>query len=185
MKVFISPGHGGKDNGAVWGEKYDYVEEDDLNLIISFLLRYELLLAGHKVKMAREKDEAVSLSKRCNMANKWRADIFISIHADAFHNTTVKGISVHIHPNVYADSLILGTWIQSKLTFAFIDHTDRGVKKSNFQVLRDTDMPAVLVECEFLSNPDTRRFLKEPENQIILAKAISGGIEKYSGIKEV
>jgi len=179
MKVFVSPGHGGADNGAAWGEKYDYVEEDDLNLIISFLLRYELLLAGHKVKMAREKDEKVSLAKRCSMANKWRADIFVSVHADAFHKITAKGISTHIHKNTYAASLILGTWIQSSLTVAFADHTNRGVKKSNFYVLRETAMPAVLVECEFLSNPSTRRFLKEPENQLGLAQAIAAGIQKY------
>ena len=183
MKVFISPGHGGEDNGAAWGEKYDYVEEDDLNLIISFLLRYELLLAGYEIKMARETDTYVSLSERCETANIWRADIVVSIHADAFHKVTAKGISTHVHPKCSTDSLVLGTWIHSKLIENFMDHTDRGVKKSNFQILRDTNMPAVLVECEFLSNLLTRRFLKEPENQIRLARAIAEGIEKYNIVR--
>jgi len=184
MKIFIDSGHGGRDNGAVWGKKHDYIEEDDLNLIISFLLRYELLLAGHKVKMAREEDKYVSLAERCKMANKWRADIFVSIHADAFHNITAKGMSTHIYTECSSETLWLGTWIHSKLILNFVDHTDRGVKKSNFYVLRNTTMPAVLVECEFISNPETRRFLKEPENQIKIAEAVAQGIEKYNKMRE-
>ena len=183
MRIFIDPGHGGEDNGAAWGEKYDYVEEDDLNLIISFLLRYELLLAGYDVKLSRETDMPVSLSKRCKMANAWDADIFISIHADAFHNVTAKGISTHIYRNSSAETLILATWVHSKLITNFMDNTDRGIRKSDFYVLRKTNMPAILVECEFLSNLLMRRFLKEPENQIRIAKAIAEGVEKYNTVR--
>ena len=178
FKIFIDPGHGGNDNGAAWGEKYDYLEEDDLNLIIAFLLRCELLLAGFDVRLSREKDEPVTLGRRVAMANYWAADVFVSIHADAFHTITSKGISTHIYPYASQKSLLLGTWIQSELIKRFMDHTDRGVKKSNFYVLHHTTMPAVLVECEFISNPETRRFLKEPENQLALAKAIGAGVRK-------
>lgn len=180
FRIFIDAGHGGpSDNGASWGEKFDYVEEDDLNLIIAFLLRYELLLADFDVRMSREKDEPVTLGRRVALANYWPADIFVSIHADAFHNITAKGISTHIYTYPSQKSLILAAWIQGGLIKKFIDHTDRGVKKSNFYVLHHTAMPAVLVECEFISNPETRRFLKEPENQIALAQAIGQGIKKY------
>jgi len=177
-KVFIDPGHGGNDNGAAWGEKFDYLEEDDLNLIIAFLLRYELLLNGFDVRLSREKDEPVTLGRRVALANYWPADIFVSIHADAFHNITAKGISTHIYTHASQESLILAAWIQTGLIKKFMDHTNRGVKKSNFYVLRHTNMPAVLVECEFISNPETRRFLKEPENQLALAQAIGKGIQK-------
>lgn len=178
FKVFVDPGHGGSDNGAAWGERYDYLEEDDLNLIIAFLLRYELLLSGFDVRMSRERDEPVTLGRRVALANYWGADVFVSIHADAFHNITAKGISTHIYTYGSQESLILATWIQTEITKKFMDHTNRGTKKSNFYVLHHTDMPAVLVECEFLSNPETRRFLKEPENQIALARAIGAGIKK-------
>lgn len=178
IKIFIDPGHGGNDNGAAWGEKYDYVEEDDLNLIISFLLRCELQLAGFEVKMSREKDEPVTLGRRVALANYWGADVFVSIHADAFHRITAKGISTHIYTHASQESLILATWIQTELTKKFMDHTNRRTRKSNFYVLHHTAMPAVLVECEFISNPETRRFLKEPENQLALAQAIGGGIKK-------
>jgi len=177
-KVFIDPGHGGSDNGAAWGEKYDYLEEDDLNLSISFLLRYELLLNGLDVRLSREKDEPVTLGRRVVLANYWGADVFVSIHADAFHQITAKGISTHIYTHASQESLVLATWIQTELTKKFMDHTNRRTKKSNFYVLRHTAMPAVLVECEFISNPETRRFLKEPEHQIALAKAIGTGIRK-------
>ena len=179
FKVFLDPGHGGSDNGAAWGEKFDYVEEDDLNLIIAFLLRYELLLSGFEVKMSREKDEPATLGRRVAMANYWPADVFVSIHADAFHNITAKGISTHIYKFCSQESLILAAWIQGGLIKKFIDHTNRGVKKSTFYVLHYSNMPAVLVESEFISNPETRRFLKEPENQIEIARAIGNGIKKY------
>jgi len=179
FKVFVDPGHGGPDNGAAWGEKYDYVEEDDLNLNIGFLLRYDLLLSGFEVRMSRESDEPVPLERRVAMANYWGADVFISIHADAFHNITAKGITTHIYMHGSQNSLILATWIQAGLIKKFIDHTNRKVKRSNFFVLHYTTMPAALVECEFISNPETRRFLKEPENQLALAQAIGGGVKKY------
>jgi len=179
-KVFIDAGHGGEDNGAAWGGKYDYLEEDDLNLAVSFLLRCELLLAGFEVRLSREEDVFVSLADRTRMANAWAADLYVSVHADAFHKETAKGISTHIYPHCSPDTKLLATWVQSELIKRFPGHTNRGIKKSNFHVLRETMMPAVLVECEFISNPSTRRFLKEPANQLGLARAIGRGINAYS-----
>ena len=179
MLICIDAGHGGKDNGAQWGDKYDYVEEDDLNLIISFLLRYELLFAGHTTQLTREKDKLVALRDRVLIANNMNADLFLSIHADAFHNTTAKGITTHVYPNCSKSTRSFAERIQSELIKSFPSHTNRGVKESNFYVLRKTKMPAILIECEFLSNPKTRRFLKEPENQLAIAQAITEGIDKY------
>jgi N-acetylmuramoyl-L-alanine amidase len=172
-KIIIDPGHGGKDNGAVWG----YAEEDDINLIVSFLLRCELRNNYHDhIVMSREKDEFVDLSDRVLLANFNHADLFVSIHCDAYHNTTTKGISTHIHPDAEEDTLEIATDIQEALIDEFPDHVNRGIRFSNFYVLRKTQMPAVLIECEFLSNPDMRRFLREPENQLALAQAIAKGI---------
>lgn len=180
IKILADPGHGGDDNGAAWGDKYDYVEEDDLNLIIGFLLRCELQHHGFAVRLSREKDVAVSLADRCALANDWGADIFISIHADAFHNTTASGISTHIYKHsVNVDTYRLGSIIHESMANRLQGHLNRGVQRSNFHVLRKTAMPAVLVEAEFISNPNTRRFLKEPENQLTIAQAISKGVVKY------
>jgi len=180
-KVMIDPGHGGWDNGAAWGGKYDYLEEDDLNLIISFLLRYELRCEyrNFSIEMTREKDEDKSLIDRVLQANDWGANAFVSIHADAFHNETASGISVHVRQSYSKDGILLADKVHRALMRKFAGHTNRGIKRSDFYVLRRTRMPAVLVECEFISNPDTRRFLKEPENQIALARAIASGVNGY------
>lgn len=171
-KITIDPGHGGDDNGAVWG----YTEEDDINLIIAFLLRCELEKRFLEVELTRERDEAISLSDRVLEANIIKADLFISIHCDAFHNTTVSGMSSHIYTHAGPITELIAEGIQKSLIAYFPDHRNRGIKRSNFYVLRKTRMPAVLIETEFLSNPDTRRFLKEPENQLGIARAIAKGI---------
>lgn len=169
--IVVDPGHGGDDNGAVWG----HAEEDDINLNVSFHLRCELEKHGNMVIMTRTKDKYISLAERVEIANKAKADYFISIHCDAFHKITAKGMSVHVHPNHSDEAFNLANWIRITMATEFKDHVSRGVKKSNFYVLRETKMPAILVECEFLSNPETRNFLREPENQLALARAITRG----------
>lgn len=171
MKVMLDPGHGGNDNGAAWG----YAEEDDINLSISYLLRFILEKRGIKVYATRERDVFVSLAERCRMTNVIPANLFISIHCDAFHKETASGMSIHIHPNAGEATRKAAANIHRSLRRRFPQNKDRGIVESNFQVLRDTKMPAVLVECEFISNPETRKFLREPENQLALAYAIAEG----------
>ena len=132
MKVFIDPGHGGEDNGAAWGAKYDYVEEDDLNLIVSVLLQYELLLAGFETRLSRVTDRFLSLADRTEKANAWGADSYISIHADAFHNKTAKGISTHIYPHCSPDTKHLAVWIQNRMGFTRFTRTVMRRRKSKF-----------------------------------------------------
>ncbi len=116
------------------------------------------------------------LIARTYLANRIRADMFVSIHCDAFHKTTAKGMSVHVHPESSDAAVDLAASITAKMSDRFPDHRNRGVKASNFHVLRETNMPAVLIECEFISNTETRKFLREPENQLGLARAIAEGI---------
>ncbi len=117
-------------------------------------------------------DIFIPLIARTNFANEMNADLFVSIHCDAFHNTTSNGMSVHVHPECSLATNDIAKRICMMLAERFPDHRNRGVKESNFHVLRETKMPAVLVECEFLSNPEARRFLREPENQLGLARTI-------------
>lgn len=170
--VMIDPGHGGDDNGAAWG----FDEEDDINLAVAYYLRLSLLLKRFRAPLTRDADVAVSLRERSNKANLYHPDLFISIHCDAFHQTTAHGMTVHISPYAGAESQFYAGRISSALGAAFQNHRNRGVKQSNFHVLRETMCPAVLVECEFLSNPETRRFLHEPENQLGIAAAIAGAL---------
>ena len=173
-KICIDPGHGGADNGAAWG----HAEEDDINLSVAYLLRCELEKRGVEVVMTREADVYVALADRCMMANQAGVDFFVSIHCDAFHNETASGISTHVFRGASDVSMALADRVQTALLKRFPDHLNRGVKLAGFYVLRHTLMPAVLVECEFISNPETRRFLREPENQLAIARAVAEGIRK-------
>ena len=172
MKIMIDPGHGGSDNGASYG----FVDEDDIALSVAFLLRCELEKRGVEVFMTREWDIDVSLGDRCRMANHAEADLFVSVHCDAWHKKAVSGISTHVFRNAGRVSMNLATRVQGALMARFPDHINRGVKPAGFYVLKHTDMPAILVECEFVSNPETYRFLREPENQLAIARAITEGV---------
>jgi N-acetylmuramoyl-L-alanine amidase len=174
-RVYIDPGHGGLDNGASYG----YVDEDETNLNIGYLLDYEFKASGIITFMTREKDEYVSLQQRSLLANIKQVDAFISIHCDAWHSETSSGMTVHISPKASTGAETLAKAIVVQLSIQFPGHKQRGIKKSNFHVLNATKMPAVLVECEFLSNPDTRKFLKKPENQKRLAQTIHRGALNY------
>jgi len=171
--ICIDPGHGGIDNGAAYG----YAEEDDINLAVAHFLRCVLELSGHETIMTRNADIYVPLKNRCVIANTFNADIFISIHCDAWHRKTTSGISTHVYRGASHITDIYAAKIHHSLMERFPDHTNRGVRLSNFHVLRMTIMPAVLVECEFISNPDMRKFLLDPENQFAIALAIARGIE--------
>jgi N-acetylmuramoyl-L-alanine amidase len=172
--ICIDPGHGGLDNGAAYG----YAEEDDINLSVAYLLRCALERDGHEIIMTREADMYVSLENRCALANTFGADIFISIHCDAWHKETTKGISTHMWRGANYITEGIATPIHRALLERFPTHVNRGLKLSDFCVLHHTKMPAVLVECEFISNPDMRKFLLEPENQFAIANAIAKGIEE-------
>jgi N-acetylmuramoyl-L-alanine amidase len=173
-RICIDPGHGGDDNGAAWG----HAEEDDINLGVAFLLRCELEKRGKDVVMTREKDAEVSLEDRCKFANGEAADLFVSIHCDAWHQETVSGISTYMYRGGNYLSEGVARSVHRALTDRFPKHVNRGIKPSGFFVLKRTIMPAILVECEFISHPDQRRFLKEPENQLAIARAIARGIVK-------
>jgi len=177
-KIFLDPGHGGRDNGAVWG----YVAEDDLNLEIADYVKELLENISFEVIMSRVEDRFVGLSQRVRMANRAKAHLFVSIHCDAFHNITASGMSVHIYNRTKVSS-IPANCINDEFIKAFPNHKQRGVKRSNFHVLRETRMPAVLLECEFISNPETREWLVKWKNQLALAEAVVTGIEQWFNIK--
>jgi N-acetylmuramoyl-L-alanine amidase len=169
--IVIDPGHGGADCGAVWG----YTQEDDLNLAIAGDLAQSLSYMGSQVVMTRRDDVTVTLHDRVRVANILDARAFISIHCDAFHNTTASGMSVHICPGSKKGRALADHVCQCLLS-AFPGHYHRGIIESDFYVLKHTRMPAVLVECEFLSNPTTRNFLRDPGHQSELAIAIARGV---------
>lgn len=180
-KIFLDPGHGGKDPGAVGpnGSK-----ESDVTLSVSKLLKDKLERIGATIFMSRDSDEYVSISRRVSMANSSKANIFVSVHCNAY-NDTAKGVETLYYQTSSAGKKLAGL-IQSELVSS-TNSVDRGIKAdkslsrfpNGLPVLRDTVMPAVLVELEFISNPTYEKILTNPRWQEIYADAIVQGILSY------
>jgi len=180
--IVIDAGHGGWDPGKV-GE--GNVLEKEINLQIAKKLQAYLEQGGSYVLMTRIEDEALSTKKtwdmnlRKGLANTNNADLFISIHQNSFPNSNVKGAQVFYY-NQSDKSKDLAVSIQKELK-DFVDYSNKLEAKSNenYYVLKQTKMPAVIVECGFLTNPRQRMNLINEDYQDRIAWAIYMGIVKY------
>jgi len=176
--IAVDPGHGGSDPGAVGPSGYT---EKECALDIGIRLRDLLEASNADVVMTREGDYDVSLQERCDIANNAGADIFVSIHNNAFDGT-VKGIESFYYEELPPDSEAaqLTTLLQEEL-IAEIDSPDRGVKTANFYVLRNTWMPASLTENMFIDNPEEEAKLMDPSVRQRIAEAHYRAICDYFG----
>lgn len=180
--ILIDPGHGGWDPGKV-GDR-DTLEKD-INLQISKKLQAYLEQGGSYVMMTRAEDEALSSTKTWDMnlrkalANSSKADLFISIHQNSFPQSSVKGAQVFYY-NESNRSKELAQYIQKELR-DFVDSSNKFEAKSNtnYYVLKQTVMPAVIVECGFLTNPSQKANLENDNYQEKIAWAIYMGIVRY------
>lgn len=183
-KIYIDPGHNptGADTGATgYGHK-----EQDITVEIGQRL-YDLLVKnGHTVWMSRyQKTDGIgdgslngSLQARANDANQKGAELFVSIHCNAA-NTKAFGCETYSFPNS-VQGRKLAACIQNYLP-ALTGRFDRGIKEANFAVLRNTNMPAVLVETAFIDNYDDSVYLASAAGQQAEAEAIARGICDYLG----
>lgn len=173
LLVVLDPGHGGKDPGAVG---IGGLQEKHVVLPISHHVRKTLESNGLQVKMTRWDDRFISLSGRTEMANRLNADLFISIHANAISMSRpdVNGAETFYYSNGRA----LAQAIQRSI-IANMNMRDRGVKKANFYVLRNSAMPAVLVEVGFVTGREDAPRLANPNFRKRMADAIAEGILQY------
>lgn len=149
-KIFVDPGHGGTDSGAVGPTG---LREKDVNLRVATVLRNALVeYGGATVRMSRTGDQTVSLTARTNNANAWGADRYISVHHNASSTASVNGTETYSHPQGSAASHDLRNKVHAQL-IAWGGLTNRGVKTANFHVLRESTMPAILTEASFITNP--------------------------------
>jgi N-acetylmuramoyl-L-alanine amidase len=179
MKICIDPGHGGSDPGAI-GKSPFRVEEKQVNLAVGLLLEAQLEGMGHWVILTRRGDRALGLAARADFANRLGADLFVSLHSNAAGAPETQGFEIFAFPGAATGTAIAARVLQSLAT-AFPAHRNRGVKEADFAVLRLTDMPAILVELEFLTNPVQLSFLADPANQMLLASALADGIDRCAG----
>jgi N-acetylmuramoyl-L-alanine amidase len=174
MKICIDPGHGGNDSGAVGPSG---LTESSVVLTISRKVSEKLAaLANVETLMTRSSNVFVELGKRCEIANEWGADYFVSIHLNSDGPTAVGIETLYTSTSGKA----LATPIQEAMVAATGD-TDRGLKeRDDLYVLNGTNMPAALAEAGFISHPTTESKLKTKEYQELLASAIVSGITKVS-----
>jgi len=179
--ILIDPGHGGWDPGKVSGK----TEEKNINLEIATILQRFLEQADATVFMTRVDDSDLAQTKSSDMhsrkliANTSEADIFISIHQNSYPSSNVHGAQV-FYFNSSDNSRRLAESIQREIK-AFLDPKNKfdAKENSNYYVLKQTSMPAVIVECGFLTNPGEKHQLSTPEYQERLAWAIYMGIVDY------
>jgi N-acetylmuramoyl-L-alanine amidase len=219
--VALDPGHGGEDPGAVGPAG---TREKDVVLQIALRLRDQLnALPNLRVMMTRDGDYFVPLHERVRKARRVQADLFVSIHADAFMRREARGASVYVLSqggassaaarwiaqkenaadlvggiNVAAvkdeqvmramldmstsaqikDSLKLGAEVLAPLGRVGKLHK-RQVEQAGFAVLKAPDVPSILVETAFISNPEEEQQLREPDYQAQLVEALATGIRRY------
>ena len=186
MKVCIDPGHGGYDPGAVGPTG---LREKDVALQIALQVGQRIQAAGIQVAYTRTSD-AVSwpaninqdLAVRSQIANQTGADLFISVHLNSGSSTAHGTETYYLQFGGQGEQA--ARLVQSNLT-SVLGLTDRGVKTANYYVLRNTTMPAVLVETAFISNPQEEALLRTAAFQEAAAQAIASGICKYFGVREV
>ena len=187
-KIAIDPGHGGSDSGAIGPTG---VMEKNVTMRVSRELKRLLEAEGATVVLTRTTDTEVSdkganataveeLEARCEIANRANADIFLSIHADAFTNREVKGTTAYYYAKASEKSKRLADCVRLALIDA-IGTLDRGTQTCNFYVVKHTDMPATLVEISFISNADEERMMNSEEGVKNIARGIADGIADYFG----
>jgi N-acetylmuramoyl-L-alanine amidase len=176
-KIIIDAGHGGKDNGAtgVTG-----LLEKEVNFYTALYLKEELERAGAIVTLTRNDDTFLELYERTDIANKSDYDAFVSIHSDSYTSNS-HGSTTYYNNSVNFNgpkSYLLGEAVQSNMV-SQIGTANRGVKEQLFYVNRMNELPSVLVELAFLSNPTEEAKLKTESFRRQAALGIRKGIEEY------
>jgi N-acetylmuramoyl-L-alanine amidase len=207
LTVVIDAGHGGSNAGAKGRGTAIY--EKNLTLAIARLLEKRLLLAGHNVVLTRGRDRYLTLRQRSRIAEEAKADLFVSIHANASPQHNQRGIETYFLAREAADvearraaarvtlpalalitevgrletqraSARLGKLVQKRLAEARPTQ-NRGVRQGAYDVLGELSVPAILVEVGFIDHALEGPELQQPEIQRAIAMAIAQGVLDYAG----
>lgn len=167
--VVIDAGHGGFDRGGIPRQR---IAEKDMTLDVALRLRSLLQKSGYRVVMTRDRDVFVSLPGRIGIANQYRNAIFICVHFNSATRAGANGIETYFYGR---DSLALASAIHYNVVGA-TPTPNRGVRRRGYYVLRKARVPAVLVECGFLTNPTEGRYALSSSYRQTLAESIARGI---------
>lgn len=180
--IVIDPGHGGNDVGTQSISRPRY-QEKSLNLVTANFVNHFLQEMGYRTAMTRCQDVFISLDKRAQFANNEEATLFVSIHYNSAPSAEAKGIEVYYYQSKE------DKWRTAKskqLAHTILKHTirqthapSRGVKHGNYAVIRETQMPAILIEGGFVTNDEEMQNLKDPNYLKKLAWGVAKGIDEY------
>ena len=164
--IYIDPGHGGTDSGAVNNRRY---EKND-NLRLAKVLRDKLRAQGHIVLLTREDDSNPTLENRMAAAIAARAELFISLHRNSFTDSSAKGIEIWVRYTPHAAAAAEVLEQLAKLP----NQANRGVKIGAYRVLYNAPMPAMLLELGFISNDKDNELFDHnlDENATAIARGI-------------
>lgn len=194
--ICLDPGHGGDDTGKRDGTRF----EKTYTLLLAKELGRQLSRGGYRVVYTRTSDTKVDLPVRPQVAQKARADLFLSLHFNGADVPSAQGVEVYCLTPVGASSTNSGgegadspaspgnRWDERNVQLAFelqkslvrgLGREDRGLRRARFAVLRDANMPAVLIEGGFMSNPSEARWIYSPLERTKLARAIVEAINNH------
>jgi N-acetylmuramoyl-L-alanine amidase len=175
ITVVIDAGHGGHDRGGIPGQR---IAEKDMTLDVALRLRNVLSANGYHVVMTRSDDVFVPLAGRVAIANSYRNAVFVCIHFNATGRSGASGIETYFYSR---DSLPLASAIHYYVTGG-APSANRGVRRRGYYVLRKTTIPAVLVECGFLTNPTEAAYAQSAGYRQKLADEIAAGIRGRNSV---
>jgi N-acetylmuramoyl-L-alanine amidase len=196
--IVLDPGHGGEDIGA---EGPNRTQEKDVVLDIAKRLRSALVQEGYKCLLTREYDQFIELEKRAELAAQWKADLFVSIHANAAESGDASGVETYVLPAPgYVSTSSEQTERLEKTSFPGNDHDpvnnilgyqlhknllaglsadDRGLRRARFVVLKNAPCPAVLCEVGFITNPAEEEKLAGKDYRESIARSLHKGVMDY------
>ena len=187
--VLIDPGHGGEDGGAVSGD----VLEKHINLAVSHDVADLLRLCGYTVSMTRDTDDALTnegedvrkrkyndMKMRLDLYNATPDNVVVSIHQNKFDAAASHGAQVFYSPN-HPNSAVLAEALRKSVTGMLQPDNTRTYKTAGKEIflLKNARVPAVIVECGFISNRQERELLVTDDYQKQLALAIAAGLMNY------
>ena len=173
--VVIDAGHGGHDRGGIPGQR---IAEKDMTLDVAQRLRNVLAAKGYNVVMTRDSDVFIPLPTRVAIANSNRNAIFVCIHFNATQRRGAGGIETYFYSR---DSLPLASAVHYYVAGG-APSSNRGVRRRGYYVLRKTNVPAVLVECGFLTNPTEAAYAQTASYRQKLAEEIAAGVRGRNSV---
>jgi N-acetylmuramoyl-L-alanine amidase len=169
ITVVIDAGHGGYDRGGIPGQT---VSEKEMTLDVAQRLKKTLAANGYRVVMTRDSDVFVPLGTRVAIANSYPNAIFVSIHFNSAKRSGAGGIETYFYSR---ESLPLASAIHYYVAGG-APSSNRNVRRRGYYVLRKTSVPAVLVECGFLTNPTEAAYAQNASYRQKLAEEIAAGV---------